>query len=169
MELRDARAFNDNNGRRGDLGLQSTEGTCLGGGSFEILAGDAFRGGQRGTAVRGEGGFDISEALGTKDIDWKEYEHITSFFAQNKKAKLQFPTIHPTPLLTHHQRYHKIMETLSLWIQKEIPQEVLEALAPTEMLLAKRSKQQDYTAPQEKGKDILTKLLSDIQVHGNIL
>lgn len=109
-------------------------------------------------------------SLGTiRDIDWKEYEHITSFFAQNKKAKLQFPTIHPTPLLTHHQRYHKIIETLSLWIQKEIPQEVLEALAPTEMLLAKRSKQQDYTAPQEKGKDILTKLLSDIQVHGNIL
>lgn len=109
-------------------------------------------------------------SLGTiRDIDWKEYEHITSFFAQNKKAKLQFPTIHPTPLLTHNQRYHKIIETLSLWIQKEIPQEVLEALAPTEMLLAKRSKQQDYTAPQEKGKDILTKLLSDIQVHGNIL
>ena len=95
-------------------------------------------------------------SLGTiRDIDWKEYEHITSFFAQNKKAKLQFPTLHPTPLLTHNQRYHKIIETLSLWIQKEIPQEVLEALAPTEMLLAKRSKQQDYTAPQEKGKDIL--------------
>ena len=103
------------------------------------------------------------------DHNEKGNKYITGFFAQNKKAKLQFPTLHPTPLLTHNQRYHKIIETLSLWIQKEIPQEVLEALAPTEMLLAKRSKQQDYTAPQEKGKDILTKLLSDIQVHGNIL
>lgn len=110
------------------------------------------------------------DSLGSiKDINWKEYKQITVFYTYNSKSEHLFPTLCPTPLLTRNQRYNKIIETFSLWIQKEIPQEVLEALAPTEMLLAKRSMQQDFTVPQEKGKDILTKILSHIQTYGNNL